>query len=108
MVLQNFLFLDDSDSTGESNPLVCTGGKQLSLNVELITAGENIDLDVMGQIDLNGDYHTLGVIGASDFNTASSISAEGIYLVPVDGITRVKIANNETPGSVKVFGNLTD
>lgn len=108
MVLRSFLFLDDTDSTGESNPISCTNGKQLALNVELITSGESIDLDVMGQIDLDGDYQTLGVISAIDFATASSISAEGIYFIPVDGIIRVKIVNNGTAGSVKVFGTLTD
>lgn len=107
MVLQSFLFLDDSDSTGESNPLVCTGGKQLALYVSSDGA-DPIDLNVLGQIDLDGYYESIGVIKASDFSTASYISDEGIYLVPVNGITRVKIENNETPGSVKVFGNLTD
>lgn len=108
MVLQDFVFLDENDSTGESNPLNCMGAKRLMISVDS-DAGTTIDLDVTGNVDFTSDtYFTLGVTNVEDGTLANNITANGIYTVDVNGIGRVKIANNETPGESIVFGRLTD
>jgi len=108
MILKGFLFLDENDTTGESAELSCSTARQLALSVEKMTA-DPIDLEVNGLVDMKGSTaYTLGVIKASDLSTASSISDEGIYYVPLDGINAVYIANNSTPGNCIVFGTLTD
>ena len=108
MVLQDFVFLDENDSTGESNPLNCMGARRLIISVDS-ESGTTIDLDVFGNVDFTSDtYFTLGVTNVEDGTLANSIAANGIYTVDVNGIGRVKIVNNDTPGEAIVFGRLTD
>ena len=54
MILKGFKFLDETDTTGESHALICTGANQLTLTVEA-DAGATIDLTVSGLIDNESD-----------------------------------------------------
>lgn len=108
MILQGFLFLDENDTTGRSSGLICSNARQLTLSVEK-ASGATIDLEVQGLVDMKSiNGYPLGVVNASDLSTATSISDEGIYYVPLDGINGVCVVNNETPGNCIVFGTLTD
>lgn len=108
MDLQNFLFLDENDTTGESNVLTCTNAKQLTLSVEPAD-GATIDLTVKGQLDFNSDeYFELGGISLADYEPYNPIENGGIYAFVLDGIGKVKVINNGTPGNCTVFGRLSD
>lgn len=108
MILNGFLFLDENDTTGFSADLICSNARQLALSVEQVNA-DPIELEVLGVVDMKGGTaYPLGVVNASDLSTAASISDEGIYYIPLDGVNAVCVANNGTPGNCIVFGTLTD
>ena len=97
MILKPFLFLDENDTTGESNPLNVMGADQLTISVE---ASGAVDLTVYGKLDnQSAEWHELGGISLIDYESASPIDSTGVY-------TAVKIVNNGTAGNCKVFGNL--
>lgn len=108
MDLQNFLFLDESDTTGESNVLTCTNARQLTLSVEPAD-GATINLTVKGQLDFNSDeYFDLGAISLADYEVYNPIDNGGVYAFILDGVGRVKVVNEGTPGNCTVFGRLSD
>lgn len=108
MILKGFKFLDESDTTGESNALICTGANQLTLTVEA-DAGATIDLSVYGLIDNESDeWHELGAIPLTDYNPVNPIDDTGAYALIIAGINKVKIVNNVTAGNCIVFGTLSD
>lgn len=104
MILKPFLFLDENDTTGESNPLNVMGADQLTISVE---ASGAVDLTVYGKLDNQStEWHELGGISLIDYESASPIDSTGVYTFIVSGLTAVKIVNNGTAGNCKVFGNL--
>lgn len=108
MILSGFLFLDENDTTGESNAFSCGAGKRLALSVEKLES-TTIDITVKGKVDGESDtFFDLAVTDASDLSTAASISDEGIYFVKLNGIQQVMVKNDGTAGEVKVFGVLSD
>lgn len=108
MDLQNFLFLDESDTTGESNVLTCTNARQLTLSVEP-AEGATINLTVKGQLDFNSDeYFDLGAISLADYEVYNPIDNGGVYAFILDGVGRVKVINEGTAGNCTVFGRLSD
>ena len=108
MILKGFKFLDETDTTGESHALICSGANQLTLTVEA-DAGATIDLTVSGLIDNESDeWHELGAIPLTDYTPVSNIDDTGAYAFIVTGINKVKVSNNSTPGNCIVFGTLSD
>lgn len=108
MILKGFKFLDETDTTGESNALNCIGANQLTITVEA-TAGATIDLSVMGRVDMESDeWHTMGAIPMTDYTPIESISDVGAYIFIISGINQVKVLNNGTAGNCVVFGTLSD
>ena len=107
MDLQNFLFLDESDTGGVSNTLNCTGAKQLTLSVEA-DAGASVNLEVQGSVDFESDeWFALGAISLVDYEPYEAIEDTGIYAFVIDGIGRVRVQNNGTAGNCVVFGRIT-
>ena len=109
MIISGFLFLDENDTTGESNLFSCGAGKRLALSVEKLDSNTTVDLTVKGKVDCEStESFDLAITGAGDLQTASSIGDEGIYFVRLDGIQQVMVKNDGTAGEVKVFGTLSD
>ena len=109
MIISGFLFLDENDTSGESNPFSCGAGKRLALSVEKLESNTTVDITVKGKVDCEStEFYDLAVTGASDLQTAATISDEGIYFVRLDGIQQVIVKNDGTAGEVKVFGTLSD
>ena len=105
MIYKGFLFLDENDTTGESNPLSCAEASQLTITVE---ASGSVDLTVYGQIDLEStEWHELGGISLVTYEAVSPIDEAGAYAFVIDGINRVKVVNNGTAGNCVVFGTLS-
>ena len=107
MILNGFLFLDENDTTGESNALNCSTAEQLTLTVEP-ASGATIDLTVSGRADMeSNEWHTLGAISLIDYEPVNPIEAGGAYAFVVSGLNQVKVTNNGTAGNCTVFGTLS-
>ena len=103
MYLQDFVFLDDSSTTGTSNPLLVNSkAETIKLSVE---GANTLDITVQGKVDIkSATFFDLAVINLSDFSTSESITASGLYAVDAQGIKEIRVVNGGTAGSVKVMG----
>lgn len=92
-VLDNFIFFSEASAAGESNVLSNPNlGSQI-----IIQAGgtaTNIDIQILGQTDINADFVPLSCINMTTFDVDSKITAAGIYAVPVDGVCKIKAKVN--------------
>ena len=108
MILNGFLFLDENDTTGESNALDCSTANQLTLTVEP-GSGATINLTVSGRVDMESDqWHELGAVSLVDYEPVSPIEEGGAYAFVVSGFNQVKVTNNGTAGNCVVFGTLSN
>jgi len=99
-----FLFLDDTDTSGESQVFYCEEGMNLTLQAKNLGSG-TLDVEVKGLSDAEeDDFTVLALTDLSSGETAEKIAAEGLYRVSLDGIMQIKVVNNNTAGEVKVFG----
>lgn len=105
MILKGFKFLDETNTTGESNALNCSGANQLTLTIE---SNDTVDITVYGLVDNDStEWHELGGINLITYEAASPIDATGAYAFIVAGINKVKVVNNGTAGNCVVFGTLS-
>ena len=106
--LQDFVFFSNATTTGNSNILYNTNyGSQIILEVQGTAA--TIQIDVFGIVDMNNssDWSTLSAIKASTYTIVSQISESGIYIIPVDGVSKIYISIAAVSGgNVNVFGKL--
>ena len=101
-----FLFLDESDTSGESQVFYCEELNTLTLQV---TSEGAVDLSVQARNDVEEDeFVDCAAIKLADHTAVESISATGMYMVPLTGIAQIKVKNNGTAGGCKVFGIGTD
>lgn len=105
-VLDNFIFFSEATAAVESNVLSNPNlGSQI-----IVQAGgtaTNIDVQILGQTDINADFVPLSCINMTTFDVDSKITAAGIYAVPVDGVCKIKAkVNAVSGGKVTVFGRL--
>lgn len=108
MNIQGFLFLDDTDTSGESKALNCSDASYLTISVEA-DATTTVDADVKCRLDMESQqFYACAVTDLSDGTMASSIDDAGLFRLDVRGINQVMIKNNGTAGSIKVFGMLSD
>jgi hypothetical protein len=107
MILQGFKFFESANSVKESNVL-SANGNQLILQVS--GNGAEFSISVLGKVDNeNEDYTKLAVINAKDYDMLQSISSNGIYVVGIDGISKVKLSiDSITSGNVNVYGKVGD
>ena len=105
-VLDNFIFFSESTVAGESNVLSNPNlGSQIVVRAGGTAA--NIDVQILGQTDINADFVPLSCINMTTFDVDSKITTVGIYAVPVDGVCKIKAKVNAVAGgNVTVFGRL--
>ena len=105
-VLDNFIFFNESTVAGESNVLSNPNlGSQIVVQAGGTAA--NIDVQILGQTDINADFVPLSCINMTTFNVDGKITDAGIYAVPVDGVCKIKAKVNAVAGgNVTVFGRL--
>lgn len=102
VILSDFLFLDENGTATTSNAYKLS---PMADELRLQVAGSSVDLKVQCMIDTVGDeWADCAVISAADNKTYDSISAAGIYLVPVRGVKRVQVVDNGAGGGVRVYG----
>lgn len=105
-VLNDFIFFSNASEAGESNVLSNPNlGSQIIVQVN--GTATNIDVQILGQTDINADFVALSCINMTNFDVDSKIAATGIYAVPVDGVCKIKAKINAVAGgNVTVFGRL--
>lgn len=102
--LADFVFLDSNSTGTTSNTFFVPYGAD-SVVLQVKSSGTP-DVTVNGKVDKdNGDFEAIGVIDMSDYSTAETIGANGIYLVPASGIREMQVVSGEAAGSVTVFGS---
>ena len=105
-VLDNFIFFSESTVAGESNVLSNPNlGSQIVVQAGGTAA--NIDVQILGQTDINADFVPLSCINMTTFDVDSKITTAGICAVPADGVCKIKAKVNAVAGgNVTVFGRL--
>ena len=106
MNISNFVFFDENSTSSTSN-ILSNPSNASTLTLEVY--GSSFNLKVEGRSDFQGDdnWHELGIIGLKDYDVLSAITQEGIYAIPFDGITQIRLVNSGSVGSFKAFGVAT-
>jgi len=106
MNIANFVFFDENSTSNTSNILSNPSGAS-AMTLEVY--GSSFNLKAEGRTDFQGEdnWHELGIIGLKDYDILSSITEEGIYTVPMDGISQIRLVNSGSVGSFKAFGVAT-
>ena len=106
MNVANFVFFDENSTSSTSNVL---SNPSNASTMTLEVSGSSFNLKVEGRADFQGEdnWHELGIIGLKDYSVLSSISEEGIYAIPMDGISQIRLINSGSVGSFKAFGVAT-
>lgn len=107
MNISNFVFFDENSSSNTSN-ILSNIGNASSLTLEVY--GDSFSLTVEGRSDFQGgdNWHELGIIGLKDYDVLSAITEEGIYSIPFDGISQIRLISGGAVGGFKAFGIATN
>ena len=101
-----FLFLDEHNTSGVSQVFYCEDEDSMAIQVRAVCE-EKLCLTVEGRIDIDGDFHSLGICDLEDMQIIHTITKSGLYKVPLDGIMQIKVVNRGREGNCKVFGVMT-
>lgn len=105
--LQSFIFFENADGNAVSNEL---GSPNRSSQLILQVSGGAVGLtmEVQGVTDTNhGDFQSLAVINLNQLSKATNITGDGIYAVPMDGVSRVRCEIKAiNGGTVTAYGRL--
>lgn len=101
MVFSDFVFLDEHSDKLVSDDMINANGTELIL--EVLGDGD-ISIGVYGAV--RNEFFPLTTINMEDLDVSSDITVAGIYSVPVDGISKIKIENKEDVNTVRVYGKL--
>lgn len=105
-IINSFDFFKNKSNIGESeifnNPNM---GSQLTLQVDGTNTG--IGLSVWGSLTDSNKWFKLAIIDMSTFSMLNNINKNGIYIIAVDGISKIKVSlNSITSGDVSAHGKL--
>ena len=109
MVLQSFVFLDETSANGTSNPLGNTNGTTLTFEVvDLSIAQSGVSIQVEGKTDSKNDNWTpIAIINRKKLSVLETVIESGNYFAPITGLSSVRVVNNGTVGEVRVYGRIT-
>lgn len=104
--LDGFKFFDfnstNTTSSAFANP---NRGEALTLQVE---AGESasfsIKVEAMNDMARPDSWFELGILDLKNYKKLNRITTEGIYVVPLEGLAKVRLVNEGTAGGFKVYG----
>lgn len=107
MVLQSFVFLDETSTDGTSNPLGNTNGTTLTFEVVDLST-EGVSIRVEGKTDSKNDNWTpVATVSYKKLQILETVVEEGNYFAPITGLSSVRVVNNNTVGTVRVYGRIT-
>lgn len=101
-IMNNFYAFKDATTPAESEPTINIKGESVTVQVD--GTGTGISLQLVGCADLKSNEYYVITGFDSGFKTIDTITTNGLYTFPVDGLGRFKLnlsAINE--GSVTVF-----
>ena len=105
-IMNTFYALKDAVAPTESEPTVNNRGEAMTVQVD--GTGNGISLQLMGCADLKSDEYYAITGFTSDFETINTITGNGIYTFPIDGLGRFKFNLSAIDGgSVTVFCRMT-
>jgi hypothetical protein len=106
-VLQNFKFLDNATTTGESN-ILYNANKGGLMALQIDGDATTFSLSVKGLVNNEEvNLYDLAIIKTSDFTITNSITAKGIYNIIIDGVSEIKVVvNSVSGGGVNAFGKV--
>ena len=104
MTLNSFVFFDADSTSTESNVMdVIDRAEDMTLQ---ISGSGSINLQIKGKSDVkDGGWDNISAVSLGSFSAVQSITAAGIYSVPVRGLTKLKIVNSGDTG-IKVYGRV--
>lgn len=105
--IQEYVFLNESSTSTISGEFVL-GGNFQSLCLSVVSS---TTVSVTAQCllsDGSTDWQNIASIRSSNFDEYSTITANGIYTIDVQGVEKVRVINGGTVGSVKVLGVAVD
>ena len=103
MVLRDFVFFNEQSKENESNILSITDGDELVIQVN----GSAVNLTVKGLVDYESEnYIDVSVIGLNGYSISNVITTEGIFTIPISGLSKVKIVSGGTLKGLKVYGKV--
>jgi len=110
MNVTQFVFFNERSTGDISNAFGNVGfGSSLTLQIAPITQGTeiNVDLTVEGATDLAAPntYFPLKVVSLETFKTSETITKAGIYMVIIEGISKIRIKSNNAAavGTFKAY-----
>lgn len=104
--LNGFKFFDfhstHATSAAFSNP---NFGEAMTLQVE-DGGSANFSLRIQGMNDLEelDKWYDIGILDLKNYKKLDAITTEGLYVVPLEGLYKIRIVNDGTPGGFKVYG----
>ena len=105
--LSGFKFFDVNSKNAVSLPFANPNiGDALTLQVENISGSADINLKIEGMNDLErlDTWYELGILSLKDYKKLSRITEEGLYVIPLSGIYKVRVVSEGAVGGFKVFG----
>lgn len=107
--LERFVFFD-SESTSSESSVLSNSNKGEEMTVQVSGIGSNtVNILFKGMADYKSEeFVELAAISLSDFKIKSTITEDGIYSIPVNGIGQIKAVCSGGVGTVKVYGMLIE
>lgn len=107
IVYNNFTPLNNITAPTEGPVTINTQGE--TVTVQVSGDGAGMDIAVLAQSDYQSkDWFTLMGFNLSTFESVDTITANGMYQFPIDGVGRFKIKVNAiSGGAVTVFCKIT-
>lgn len=105
-VLNGFVFFDDTSTSQTSNPLANpNNASTIVITVNgLESAGGELSVEALNDLSEKDTYFPVSAIGFGDYKIYSSITKDGIYAIPFEGLYRCRMVSSIAPGSFKVYG----
>lgn len=104
--ISSFVFFDEESTEQTSNYLAnANGAGSITVQVD-VEGNQAINLSAEGMNDLNkpDNYFPIKGVGLTDFKTYTNITSSGLYIFPLDGISRFRLVCNEGIGGFKAYG----
>jgi len=101
-----FLFLDEHNTSGVSQVFYCEDEDSMAIQVKAV-GNEKLCLSVEGRIDIDGEFHSVGIYNLEDMRLMNVISESGLYKIDLNGLVQIKVVNRGRVGNCKVFGVMT-
>ena len=104
--LNGFVFFDSSSVSQTSNPLANpNSASSIIITVNgLENAGGSLTVEALNDLTEPNTYFPVAAISFDDYKICQSITKDGIYAIPFEGLYRCRMISSITPGSFKVYG----